>query len=743
MYGFTRKSDSGTTLGISSWGVIFVVTMLATYFILSKQRAAPTQSTRQAIPKVEATKTVEGLQSFTSIRVTPGLSTSNVIQKAQPANSPMQGLLDSKGLSITDAPKQVDMSALAALGTGSRSTTGVIVEDFSTLKLVKADDGKEYLRSRSGAFSPIIVDGLKLSSEDGKLTYTIQEGNLILEDGLQKIKLVDKPNHLLKDLDGRFYGFAVNGKLTLKTPGSSSDVAFKGPDGNEYKIGPKGALFQLTNAVTNRGIPIEFLPGEGEFKGNDGKLYLISDGIYYVVQPNVSFVASKLLGRGFFKGPSGAATYKGADSLLYSADMRRTINLTGTGTFTGPDGTIYNYDGKLLNVVSQYKTSGSSATTTCTDDEVIGDTGPSGLLANVNVEDNLIPLAAQGKDGEFDPDKAVSSLKGGVVYVSTSSAEAKKIELAKAAAAAIKKQSEKPVNFLPIGHRVPFFLTTKINDNFKKSVLVSGMVAENTYFHNTCLPAGTKLYGRAGKVEKNHRMDISWNTLVFPDGSKLPIVGDVFDVNLNPGIEAYYTPLPLWTYLYKFGHIAMLVKINEEVSKSVKAPSTGGIMSDPSSQAAAQAQVQAQQKQIDNIEKSIVEVLEEIKSGILDQVAAYHTLPAGQPGIIILTNDLNLSTRAFTTQEVAKPSNLLGDGTVPPVVGAPSPTGMPDLKELGGLMKDMMGNMPKTPDIKEIMSSMNANNPTNTKNSSTIKDTPTTSATTIEDPKSTDELFTK
>lgn len=114
-------------------------------------------------------------------------------------------------------------------------------------------------------------------------------------------------------------------------------------------------------------------------------------------------------------------------------------------------------------------------------------------------------------------------------------------------------------------------------------------------------------------------MKLNFNFLLYPDGKSIAISADAYDVNMQFGLEAYFTPTPAWVYALRFLNVASIYELTKNQGHSSDGEPIGNI---------------------DEIVSYLNDTIKEIEH----RQQAYYTLPAGTPGILMLTANLNLSS---------------------------------------------------------------------------------------------------
>ena len=125
--------------------------------------------------------------------------------------------------------------------------------------------------------------------------------------------------------------------------------------------------------------------------------------------------------------------------------------------------------------------------------------------------------------------------------------------------------------------------------------------------------------------------------LQYPNGKSISISADAYDVNMQFGLEAYWTPAPLWATSLKFANVGAIAALAQTGRKNDE---TGESIAD-----------------LSEVQSYLEETVDEIIAG----QTGYHTLPAGTPGVLMLTQNLDLSEIMYegSNKRAEKSMNLL------------------------------------------------------------------------------------
>lgn len=475
---------------------------------------------------------------------------------------------------------------------------------------------------------------------DGKRYMKDKNGRLFMVTDDGKLVPVDKiPEGTFIGPDGALYHADAAGNITKLSEADTVSLPkghFYGPDGKLYYSDENGKLYEV--GPDGKLTPVDKLPA-GAFVGPDGKTYYSDGNGNITSQDNAS--ENVLLPEGTFIGPDGNTYYTDKDGKIYriNPDGSRTpVSKLPAGTFVGPDGATYTVDanGRITKINTKAVAGRSQQFFGSLSNSPFMVTGyqlpePSKRSAKINVSENLNNFNT-GKD--FEPNAAAKQIKGGRVYTRITP-EIRKTDVEKTAEELAAEEKERQF-FFPVGTRIPFYLLTHITSKADTG-LIEGVVAENVFFHDKAIPAGTRLYGSVGEVKQNNRYEISFSMLQYPNGKSLSISADTYDVNMQFGLEAYYTPPPAWATALKFLNVGAIHELNKDVGRS------------------------SEGEQLGDTEK-VTEYLEELVEEIIHNQKGYYTLPAGTPGVLMLTDDLQLNDIDYHSgkKRKSKAENLMG-----------------------------------------------------------------------------------
>ena len=545
------------------------------------------------------------------------------------------------------------------------SPNGIYLTGPDGKKYFVDKDGKSYLVDENGNLIPAVLpkgvyidengntytsDGLgsplkALSQKIPTGTYTDSTGQRyyvndngeffkINPDGsLTKLDELPK-NTMLREASGAAFLVDSNGNVRKSGLDALANGYFTGPDGKRYFKDKNGQVFLVDK--DGKLQPIDAIPA-GTFIGPDGQLYH-SDGNGNVTK--LSNTDSAKVPEGYFYGPDGKLYFSDKDGNIFELQDGKLIprDRLPSGTFIGPDGKRYIIDENGNIVPDTSYVSSDANNTNDTKPEALPNFGvlspvqysnpllfpedPKKRSAKVNVTQNLSNFDTGEKN--FEPVQAAKDIKGGRVYTrSIQSSVVSKVASQKGNKVISPTETKDYSKFMPIGTRIPFYLLTHISTSLDRGSLIEGVVAENVFFHKCAIPAGTRLYGTMGAVGKNNRIGLNFTMLQYPNGKSISISADTYDVNMQFGLESYWTPAPIWVTALKFANVGAIAALAQTGRKNSE---TGESIAD-----------------LSEVQNYMEETIDEI---IADQTG-YHTLPAGTPGVLMLTQNLDLSEISF------------------------------------------------------------------------------------------------
>jgi len=202
-----------------------------------------------------------------------------------------------------------------------------------------------------------------------------------------------------------------------------------------------------------------------------------------------------------------------------------------------------------------------------------------------------------------------------------------------------------PDFFAPRGTLVAVYLLTTV-DTGNPAALVQFAAARPLFFNHRCqIPFGTRFLGRLSGNPVRDRLNLSADTILYPDGLELPVSASAVEAdasgsNLWPGVAAIYIPSPLWVratpYFSEFftGAMGLLAsRAQQQVAIGAggvgiqEAPVGGGLRA-PLYQASGQAVEDLTQASLKEVER---------------RFASHYLIPAGTACWLQLDEDLDLA----------------------------------------------------------------------------------------------------
>lgn len=185
-------------------------------------------------------------------------------------------------------------------------------------------------------------------------------------------------------------------------------------------------------------------------------------------------------------------------------------------------------------------------------------------------------------------------------------------------------------DFLPMGTLIPVYLLTTVETTNLEDMVMFG-VAENVVFnHDVRLPFGTRLIAQASQTSERDRIAFNVHTVLYPDGTELPMSGLVKDLDKRAGLRGYYYQTPLSVQLQQ---LALGILEDTQIS-SPSIPVIGGGATNGSS-AASNGLGTIKQK-----------ILEDMYNDLRERYKPYVRIPLGTPAFVQLRNALDLKARA-------------------------------------------------------------------------------------------------
>lgn len=567
-------------------------------------------------------------------------------------------------------------------GNITKVTDNPTVDAKAKGKFLVGTDGKKYFVDKDGKTFLVDENGNLIPAVLPAGTYKDAEGNLFSVDNQGSVtSLSDKlPTGTYTDANGKQYYVDEKGEIYAINPDGSLKKVESLPEGTVL-TNSKGSSYKVGRDGRMKRQGIEALPsgyftgadGKTYFKGKDGKLYTVDkngnltpveklpqgtfigpDGQMYTVDDNgnvtkLSNNKKTKVAEGYFYGPDGKMYYSDKTGKLYEVDSSgnlKAVERLPQGTFVAPDGKQYVVDanGNISAVAPEKEEAQSNdqqlqfgtAETYFAPVDYVPVGQPKKTSVSVNVSENLENFRDGKKD--FEPVSAAKEVQGGRVYTMSADAIKQKTQT-KRSNLTPPTEEEQHEKFMPIGTRIPFYLLSHIATNLERGSLIEGVVAENVFFHKAAIPAGTRLYGSVGNVGSNNRISLTFNMLQYPNGKSISLSADTYDVNMQFGLEAYYTPAPLWATALRFANVSAIFAMSQNTKQAKDSGESLGDMSE------------------------VTSYLEDTVDEIIHKQEGYYTIPAGTPGVLMLTANLDLSKIEYSggNKVAAKSASLLND----------------------------------------------------------------------------------
>ena len=450
--------------------------------------------------------------------------------------------------------------------------------------------------------------GNYLIGSDGKTYYVDENGKTFLVDKSGNFVSSELPKGSYKDAKGNLFESDGKGNIKRVSAGLPHGTS-TGEDGKKYYVDDDGRFF----LVDENGNLIPANPPMGILTSGNGRKFIVNDDgtIDEIPAENTE---SSGLDEGYFYAPDGSLKYSDGRGRIYNVAADGALSKAAQlpiGEFIGPDGEKYHIDEHGNIFAAKEKITEINAIKDI-QPTAVSSPIPKKMTARVDVSANLQNYNTG--DDKFSPAKEAAKLKGGRVYTLVAAGED---DTGSPKPATPSRRTEEGP-FMPVGTRIPFYTLTHISTNLEQGSLIEAVVAENVFFHQAAIPAGTRIYGTAGDVGSNNRMKLSFSFLLYPNGKALPISADAYDVNMQYGIEAYYTPTPAWVYALRFLNVASIYGLTQNQGHSADGEPIGNI---------------------DEVVKYLNDTIKEIEH----QQKGYYTLPSGTPGVLMLTANLNLT----------------------------------------------------------------------------------------------------
>jgi hypothetical protein len=197
---------------------------------------------------------------------------------------------------------------------------------------------------------------------------------------------------------------------------------------------------------------------------------------------------------------------------------------------------------------------------------------------------------------------------------------------------------------IPRGALVRVFLLTTVDTSNPSAVIQFGVASDLIFNRVRQLEFGVRLLGRVSGHPMRERLNLSADTILYPDGLELPIKAsaveaDAIGCNIRPGIGARYVPPPAWVQAtpYAADLFAGVMGILQSRASQQLTLGAGGLALQQSAPDEVRgAAYQASAHAVDDFAAARLKEVEE-------RYAAYFLVPAGTACCLQLEADLDLT----------------------------------------------------------------------------------------------------
>jgi hypothetical protein len=201
-------------------------------------------------------------------------------------------------------------------------------------------------------------------------------------------------------------------------------------------------------------------------------------------------------------------------------------------------------------------------------------------------------------------------------------------------------------DIVPRGTLICVFLLTTVDTGNPSATIEFGAAKTLVFNHRFQLGFGTRFLGKLSGKPNRDRVNLTVDTILYPDGRELPISATAVEAddtgsNIRPGVEAYYFPPPAWAQIspYIADFITGYMSLLQSRAEQGLTANIGGVSlqtsatADPRSplyQSSAQAVQAFTQARLADIEQ---------------RYATYYLIPAGSACWLQLDRDLDLKSK--------------------------------------------------------------------------------------------------
>jgi hypothetical protein len=215
---------------------------------------------------------------------------------------------------------------------------------------------------------------------------------------------------------------------------------------------------------------------------------------------------------------------------------------------------------------------------------------------------------------------------------------------------------------IPRGTLIKVTLLTTV-DTSNPSAVIQLAVCRSVFFHRRRqLAFGTRFLGRLSGRPMRDRLNLTADTVLYPDGRELPVVAtaveaDESGANLRSGISAFYFPPPPWAQLapYVSDFFSGVMGLLESRAQSQFAIGLGGVSVQTTAPGSVRAPLyQASAQAVQDFTQARLKEIEQ-------RYASYYLVPAGTVFWLQVENDLNLGRPAalpISSQSIPNASHI-------------------------------------------------------------------------------------
>jgi len=216
-------------------------------------------------------------------------------------------------------------------------------------------------------------------------------------------------------------------------------------------------------------------------------------------------------------------------------------------------------------------------------------------------------------------------------------------------------------DIVPRGTLICVFLLTTVDTGNPSATIQFGAAKSLVFNHRFQLGFGTRFLGKLSGKPNRDRVNLTVDTILYPDGRELPISATAVEAddtgsNIRPGVEAYYFPPPAWVQIspYVADFVTGYMSLLQSRAEQGLTANIGGV----SLQTAASADPRAPLYQAS---AQAVQAFTQARLADIEQrYATYYLIPAGTACWLQLDRDLDLNSKRAasptTTSLVSAPA---------------------------------------------------------------------------------------